>query len=229
MGVLVWLAAPELHWPARLLTAVLLGPAPIAFLMQAHAADDLPRPFPRMRVYAGSIAGLWLLAIIAVAAAATSGFTGRILGLNPLDKFVFLLWTAFGLLATTTVVLVFKALGARESDLIHQLTPVSRSEKLLFVLLSVSAGICEELTFRSVLLPALLVASGSLVLAVVLSSIAFGLLHAHQHASGAARAAVLGVILCIPFVLRGSVLPSMAAHTLIDLISGLWVSRYLLG
>jgi uncharacterized protein len=116
----------------------------------------------------------------------------------------------------------------RETAIMHEIIPVTKLEKLVFCGLSVSAGICEELAFRGFLLLAVTVASGSVAAGVLLSSIAFGLLHAHQNAAGAARAALLGAALCIPLLITGSIYPSMTAHALIDIAGGLWLGKWML-
>ena len=227
-GVLVWLAAPELQWPARMLTGFLLGPAPALFLSQAAAADVVARPLPRMPVYFASMAVLWALGILAVSAGGASGFTAHIMGMNSLPNVLLISWTGFVLLAGGAIVALFRGVGFRDADIMREITPVTAREKSVFVLLSLSAGVCEELCFRSFLIPALLVATGSLLGAVALSSLVFGMLHAHQKAGGALRAAVFGVVLAVPFVMTGSILPSMIAHTLIDIIGGLWLARWML-
>ena len=227
-GVLVWVAAPELRWPARLFTALLLGPAPVAFVMQAGFAQALPLPLPRLPVYFGTIAALWLLAVLAFVAASLSGFTPFLLGLNALPPLQLLLWTAFIMLAIGAIVIAFQAFGFHDDEIMRAITPVTRREQAVFVAVALSAGICEELTFRSFLVPALLVATGSLYAAIAFSAAAFGLLHAHQRAGGALRATLLGVVLAIPFVMTGSVYPSMIAHALVDVLAGTWLARWLL-
>jgi membrane protease YdiL (CAAX protease family) len=228
VAVLVWIGASELHWPARLFLSVLLGPAPVGFLIQSQAVAALESPLPRVPVYLGSIVGLWVLGAITLAATSLSGFTGRVMGFNAVPLSVAALWTVFALLGSGAVVAMFKAFGFEDAQLMREIVPVTLGEKLIFAGLAISAGVCEELTFRSFLVPALLVATGSLIAAVALSSIVFGLLHAHQRAGGAARAAVLAVVLCVPFVMTGSILPSMIAHAAIDLAGGIWLARWLL-
>lgn len=226
-GVLVWFASPELHWPARLFTALLLGPAPIVFIQQAIAAHTLPRPLPRTAIYVGSSVGLWLLALAAVSAALLSGFTVRLLGLSPMPAQQFVIWTGFAIFACAAIVAAFRAFGFRDTEIMRDIVPVSTGEKVAFTGLSVSAGICEEITFRGFLLPALTIATGSLAGGIVLSSAAFGILHAHQRPLGAVRAALLGAVLVVPFIVTGSLLASMAAHVLLDIAGGLWLARWL--
>jgi len=227
-GAVVWSAAPELQMPARLLTATLLGPAPVAFLMQARVTDSLPAPVPRVSIYTGTMLVLWMLAVLAYFAAEFSDFTMRDLGLIPLPLTQMAVWTLGALAAAALILIAFKAAGMRETAIMHEIIPVTKLEKFVFFGLSISAGICEELAFRGFLLAAVTIASGSVAAGVVLSSIAFGLLHAHQNTPGAARAALLGAALCIPLLITGSIYPAMAAHALIDIAGGLWLGKWML-
>ena len=110
----------------------------------------------------------------------------------------------------------------------RDLIPHTAAEKGVFAGLSISAGICEEVAFRGFLLAALTSATGSAITALAVSSIVFGVMHSHQNPGGAARASVLGGVLAIPLIATGSLLPSIAAHALIDLAGGLWLHRWLL-
>ncbi len=44
---------------------------------------------------------------------------------------------------------------------------------------------------------------------VLLSSAIFGLLHSYQGMNGILRTALIGLVLAVPFLLTGSILPSM--------------------
>jgi membrane protease YdiL (CAAX protease family) len=227
-GAIVWLAAPELAPPARLLTATLLGPAPVALLMQARAAASLPRPMPRIQMYAGSIVGLVIIGVVAYAAGHFSGFKPRDFGLIRIPATEFVVWTLIAMVAAAIIVAAFKAAGAGETEIMREIIPETAGEKVVFCGLSLSAGVFEEIAFRGFLMTAVTVASGSAITGVMLSSLSFGLLHAHQDAAGALRASLLGAALCIPLLVTGSIYPSMAAHTLVDIAGGLWFARWLL-
>jgi membrane protease YdiL (CAAX protease family) len=226
-GAIAWVASPELAWPARLLAAVLLGPAPVLFMFQARAAESISGPLPRIPVYLGSIIGLWLLALVSVLAARTSDFAWAMIGVTSISAKAFLGWTSFGILASALVVALFKLFGSTEADIMREITPVSGAEKAVFVLLSISAGVCEEMTFRGFLMPALTAATDSRAAGLAVSSLAFGVLHAHQRTTGALRAAMLGALLAVPVVVTGSLYPSMAAHAIVDIAGGLWLARWL--
>ena len=226
-SLVAWLAAPELHPAARALTAFLLGIFPAFAVVQAQAVADLDELPGRNKLYASTIVALWGLAIVTAFCAAEAGISPRLLGVNELPWPIFLLWFAFSMLAVGALILAFKALGMAETRMIHHMIPQSPTEKALYVGVSATAGICEELVFRGFLLATLTVATGSVPLAVVLSAGTFGIAHAHQDAAGAVRAALLAAVLTVPLLATGSLYPGIAAHAVVDLVAGLWLSKWL--
>lgn len=225
---LVWSASSELPWPARLATAVLLAVLPVLLLSQAHFADELPPGITRRSMYLSTMAGIVVMAVGAMAAALASGFGRGLLGLTvpavPLLVAAAVLTTAAGF----GVVAALRPLVA-EGRLSAFLVPRTAAERGLYVALALTAGVGEELVFRSFLIPAVAAACGDVWVASALSAGAFGLIHSYQGAGGAVRAALLGFVLAVPFVVLGSVLPSMIAHAALDLAAGLWLSRWVLG
>lgn len=227
-AVLVWIASGELGWPARALTTFLVAVLPVLLLVQADMAEELPDRVPRGAVYLSSAAAIWLLAAVAVVAAIASGFTPRLLGLLLPSPAALAGWTLGATAAGLLLMAAARALRVRESPLMEHLLPRSTGEKIAFVGLSFSAGIGEELVFRAFLIPAITAASGSTVLAIALSSGVFGMVHSYQLAGGVIRATLLGVLLALPFWATGSIVPSMIAHTALDVIAGLWLADWLL-
>jgi membrane protease YdiL (CAAX protease family) len=119
-------------------------------------------------------------------------------------------------------------LGIRESRILFQILPRTRREKAVFALLSMAAGIGEELAFRGFAVRALELVTGSLASGVLLSSAAFGLLHGYQGWIGIFRTGLMGLVLAVTFVLTGSLWPAILAHTALDLVSGLILGDTLL-
>lgn len=102
---------------------------------------------------------------------------------------------------------------------IASLLPRNRAELVLGALLSVNAGIVEELLFR-LALPALLFGvTGNAVAAVGGSILLFALLHVYQGWPGIVGALVIGILLMTLYLATGSILAAMIAHALIDLRS----------
>ncbi|MBI4409944.1 MAG: CPBP family intramembrane metalloprotease [Gemmatimonadetes bacterium] len=227
-AAITWLAAAELRWPARAALVLLLAGLPAGVLGQSAAAADVPGRVPRSALYLASAAALWLLAALTTGAALAAGFTTRTLGLLLPPPLSLAGWTGGAIGAGLAVLAIGRALRVRESELLGYILPRTRSERLTFAALALSAGIGEELVFRGFLVPALARAMGAIVPAALLAAAVFGMLHAYQGTPGTVRAAVLGLVLTLPFVLSGSLLPSILAHTAIDVIAGLWLAPWLL-
>ena len=142
------------------------------------------------------------------------------------------LWTgALFLIGIGTLLLfraVRRAMGTEETRLVHQLMPVTGKERRLFAGLSLCAGFGEEMAYRGYALTALILATGSATLALIVTSATFGVLHAYQGPIGVVRTGVVGLIMGAVFLYTGSLWPPIVAHTLIDLVAGLVLSERLL-
>ncbi len=128
---------------------------------------------------------------------------------------------AIGLLVGVIALVFF---GRNATDVptigdIHALLPRNRAELKFGWLLSINAGVVEELLFR-LALPALIFGVfGNALLAVSVSLVVFGLLHAYQGVGGVIGSFVLGVILMAVFLLTGNILWPILVHAVFDLRS----------
>lgn len=136
-------------------------------------------------------------------------------------------------LAGVVVAYIFRGLsgvfGWRETGVVHAIMPVTRREKGLFAVLAGTAGVSEEVVFRGFLPGFIIPWSASYLLAALPVAVLFGFLHAYQGPHGIARTAVLGGILAMGVVWTGSLWPSIFAHTALDLLFGLVLTKSLLG
>ena len=226
--VLIWLASPQLAWPARAAVVVLLSALPWLTLEQRHFAHEIPETLKRREVYATTAVAVWVLALTCVFAAFAGGFTSTTLGLRTLPIPQLLGWSIASTVLGLGVMAVGRLLDVRETTLLRFLLPRTTAERAGFIALSLSAGVAEELVFRAFLVSALILVTGSAWLSVSVASLAFGVLHAYQGSAGIVRTAVLGAVLAIPFLLTGSIVPSMIAHAAINIAAGLWLARWLL-
>lgn len=110
------------------------------------------------------------------------------------------------------------ALRNRLTD-VASFLPRTLAERRWFAILSVTAGVCEELLYRGYL--TWLVASYvGLPGAVVIVMIVFGMAHAYQGGRGFLNAAAFSLAMSSIVVLTGWLIPAMIVHALIDLNSG---------
>jgi len=206
--------------PARVWAAVLLVPLP-ALLSGQHRLIGDPTRLPRIPVYSSSIISLWLMAFITALATRASGFAASSVAVGGIEIGPGILWAAGATAIGMGLVFAANALDIGATDLVEALIPRSREEKSVFAGLSVTAGVCEEFVFRGFLISVITLASGSLLLGVLASTLVFGWMHTYQGAKGAAGAGLLGAMLAVPVIATGSLLPSMVAHAAIDILTGI--------
>jgi membrane protease YdiL (CAAX protease family) len=103
-------------------------------------------------------------------------------------------------------------------DLVH-MVPGTPTEQRAFNWLSITAGICEEILYRGLVLAILVAAIGTWP-AVFASSIIFGFVHLYQGPRGVAKTAAVGLVLALLTVFSGSVFTAIVVHVIIDLTSG---------
>lgn len=101
------------------------------------------------------------------------------------------------------------------------MSPKTPLELAMFLVLAVSAGICEEIVFRGYLQRQLAALSRSVAAGVVLSAIVFGAGHLYEGWERMIIIGVLGAILGTVSVLRKSLRPAIIAHTWQDAIAGI--------
>ncbi len=97
--------------------------------------------------------------------------------------------------------------------------PRTPGEHRWFMALSITAGFCEELTYRGFIVWALMPALG-LYGAAATSVIIFGVAHAYQGRAGTIRATLTGAVLAMLALATHSVIPGMVLHAIIDLATG---------
>lgn len=99
------------------------------------------------------------------------------------------------------------------------LMPATVNEKWLWVLLALSAGICEEAVYRGYLQQQFAGMTGSIPVGIVLSAVLFGASHAYQGVRPALIIAFGGLLSGMLAWWRKSVRPGMIAHALEDLLA----------
>src|SRR5688572_6161215 len=134
--------------------------------------------------------------------------------------------TIAGALFVLGVYVLRKRVGVPETPILKELLPRTANEKGAFAVLSLTAGIGEEVVFRGYALAALLPFLGGGWGAALFTSVVFGLLHAYQGPLGMARTTLLGFLLAASVLISGSLWPAITAHVALDLLGGLvWGDR----
>jgi membrane protease YdiL (CAAX protease family) len=106
------------------------------------------------------------------------------------------------------------------ADRVRALGPAFGREMWVFAVVSLTAGICEELLYRGWLVNLLRVATGSVWIAVGLGAAVFGVAHAYQGTKGMLRTSFIGLQLALLFVYVDSLIPGQVLHAGVDLVAG---------
>jgi membrane protease YdiL (CAAX protease family) len=202
----------------------------LVFWPRFKAAVEAGRANARRNAYRRAILGQWFFAALAVLLWATMRRGWRALGVLPPSSGTRLLVSAL-LVALVALFVVVQMTSVRRasSDVRQSLRPRLGSYTFLlphtpreyrwFLLLAVTAGICEELLYRGYLVWVLRPFFG-LAGAVVASVVLFGAAHAYQGRTGAIKATIAGAVMGIIVVGCGWVVPAMIVHALVDLSAG---------
>lgn len=136
------------------------------------------------------------------------------------------LWI-FAAVALIAVVLTWLGIRAARRDGdgimaigdIQAMLPRNRQELRLGALLSLNAGLVEELAFR-LAIPALVFgATASGIAAIIFPLLLFGALHLYQGVAGIIGTTVIGAIMMALYVVSGSIAVPIVLHAIIDLRS----------
>jgi membrane protease YdiL (CAAX protease family) len=115
---------------------------------------------------------------------------------------------------------------ARSVESMRSLLPRDDADEASFRVLSVTAGICEEVLYRGFALAVLTPLVG-VIGAVIGSSIGFGLGHAYQGSGGFLKTTAVGLVMAGLVLLAGSLWVAMVLHAAVDLNGGALARRCL--
>jgi len=108
---------------------------------------------------------------------------------------------------------------AKSLEKLSFILPKTAEERRWFVLVAITAGVCEEILYRGFLIHYFreLPVSIGLIGALILSSCVFGFAHLYQGIVGIVQTTIFGAIFGLIFIVTGSLLLPMVLHALIDL------------
>jgi hypothetical protein len=175
-------------------------------------------------LYSSLIAAEWLLFRGVVAGLRSTGTGWRALLGRSTSGWKGLAGDAlFGVLlcAAWVAVVLTQRSSSVDAAAVRSLVPESALETVLWTLLSLSAGFCEEITFRGYFQRQFEALTGSPRVALVMQAALFGLAHTYQGLESALAVAGYGVLFGALALWRKSLRPGMLAHALTDLILGL--------
>lgn len=186
-------------------------------------------PELRARFYVQGMLAQWLMLIPLALIVIGLGWSAAALGLQAPEDL--LLWSIIALvLALVVYAQIFyirrvartaegrSQLRKSMSGPLHML-PRTPKERGLWFLLSVTAGVCEEVLYRG-FLPAYLVhvfPGVPFVLAIIIAAALFGLGHIYQKVTGVLGTGAMGLLFGFLYFFTGSLFLPMILHALFDL------------
>lgn len=109
---------------------------------------------------------------------------------------------------------------------VQALLPRNGSERFWCALLSLNAGLSEELFFRLAFPLVLVLVFGNALLAFVIATLAFGLMHIYQGKAGVIATTIVGAVMSAIYLATGEIWVVVILHAAIDL-NGLLLMPYL--
>ena len=172
---------------------------------------------PILLIYVPTIVTQWLLFLLVYLTTIRekTGLKGigfrRIRGID-------LLWAAAFLLVSNLVLagvsVVLGWVGLTIPGELGLILPKTSTERVLWVILSLTAGVCEETAFRGYLLTRLRIFAGSKgwALPLIVASLAFGTGHTYQGIGGFILISIYGLMFGLLYIRTGTLWPAIIAH-----------------
>ena len=196
-------------------------------LLRDLRSDDRARlPF-----YRDTIIRQWALVAVVVLIGGLAGRSPHAIGLPDFGPGTADWRLAGAVLASTAVIAVpvlrltrrfgpplDEAVARRLAPLVG-MVPTTRGERRLFVAVSLTAGICEEVIFRGFGIAYLrwLWPAAPWSFLILATALPFGLGHRYQGRSGMITTGVIGAVLCWITLAAGTLIPAMIIHAVFDL------------
>jgi len=209
---------------APLHTVMVLG-AMAAYSLSGRLRASGMQPdasFSRVRMYERTLLFEWLLlafVLLGVRLHGSSLYT--VLGQRWQSVTQFFQDLGIGVVFFIATTIFFSMLGpvfggGTPSKVLNLMLPQSPLEKFLWILVSLTAGICEEAIYRGYLQRQFTALSKNVATGILLSAACFGAVHAYQGWRMVVQIALLGVFLGVLAHWRKSTRPGMVSHTIQD-------------
>jgi uncharacterized protein len=204
--------------------------------LHMRAADPAAQANHRVHGYLLTIAIEWLLVAFIAWGARFGGASLRTLSgaFAPTGRSVlrdlgialaFLLVAQIVLGATTGIVGHF--ILSDVNKVLERFLPHTVLEFAVYLLLALTAGICEEMIFRGYLQRQFTVWTGSAAVGIALQGVVFGMAHAYQGPGMIIVIAAYGGLFGVLTWWRKSLRPGMAAHFIQDAVGGLVLVKFM--
>ncbi|MCL2198539.1 MAG: CPBP family intramembrane metalloprotease [Defluviitaleaceae bacterium] len=197
----------------------------------------------KCRGYYQSISLLWIFVFVVMVMCIIGGISLENIGLRSMS-FNYNIWFTIVILTLSGLAVIFfsyqtilllTSAKAKEdakkqismNEGVGQSLPQTKKEKWLFSILSLSAGICEEIIFRGFLVFLLqaIFPDISILLIILMTSVTFGIFHLYQGFKGVIKTGIFGAFLMCLVLVTDSLIIAMLLHFLLDFSSTFLLSE----
>jgi membrane protease YdiL (CAAX protease family) len=188
----------------------------VAFVGDPAKTLKLLADSPIFLIYLPTIIVQWLIFLLIwiTVRRERTGLAG--LGFKKIRLLDFFYAVAFLLVANlmlSFLALLLAKFGLTIPGEIELMLPKNNFERVLWVILSFTAGVCEETAFRGYLLTRLkILGRGGWVIPVILASITFVMGHSYQGGGGFILLTVYGAMFAVFYIKTGTIWPVIIAH-----------------
>ncbi len=139
-----------------------------------------------------------------------------------------LAWVLAAALAVLGVLVMrprWRANVERRDPKVRLFMPSDARERRLWILVSLAAGLSEEVTYRGVMFALLWMVTASPVASALIASLVFGVSHSVQGWKTVAIVTIIALLLHGLVAVSGTLYPAIAAHAAYDMVAGLTYGR----
>jgi len=214
-------------WHTTLILGLLLIIAAVEVRMQSHPL--LPPEYLTGRYFLGILFEWLLLGMVLFGLRFRNMRPRDLLGITPPGPAAFLRDLAIAIVFLIGCVISLAILRVAlngghlppPNQAVAKLLPRTPMQLGVFTLLSLSAGICEEMIFRGYLQRQFAALTNNAMIAVVIQALVFGLCHAYQGVESICLLSVYGLFLGLLRQWSGRLRPGILAHFMQDAGAGL--------
>ena len=201
-------------------------------------------PSRRLKYYYMTILGLWLPVFLIILLTIFGGLTLSELGIKSIRFGAYSInkWFSYFIILLSALYFIsivyhmicmkissqYRVAYNKKVDHSHAsknimdvLLPVTAKEKKYWTIVSVSAGVCEELLFRGFFIYALrdIFPNLSIYIVILITSFVFGIWHSYQGRKEILTTFLVGIFFCLLYISMDSLIPVILLHTFMDWIA----------
>lgn len=196
---------------------------PLAAWRNRHRLDAIEPP-PKKRYFASVIAQQLVLTAISLAVARSLGMTL----FGPYRPTLGAAFATAGLLAVAVIGLrpSWRRQAAAGDRRVQLIAPIDGPDHVLWTVISLLAGIGEEITYRGVMYWVVFQLTGSMAASAAIAAVVFGVSHVVQGWNAVAVVTVFALAFQGLVNATGSLYPAIVVHVLYDLTAGISYGHY---